>query len=89
MSPPPPPRPAGPVPAGTLVNSRYTVQEVLGRGANAITYLATDNTTGNKVSGADLTAATGTVSRTHTCEAPVGGGGGGGGGRGQRRGMIC
>lgn len=38
-----------PVPAGTLVNSRYTVQEVLGRGANAITYLATDNTTGNKV----------------------------------------
>lgn len=41
---------AGPVAAGTVVNSRYTVQEVLGRGANAITYKATDNSTGRQVS---------------------------------------
>lgn len=41
---------AGPVAAGTVVNSRYTVQEVLGRGANAITYKATDNTSGKPVS---------------------------------------
>jgi hypothetical protein len=41
---------AGPVSAGTVVKDRYTVKEVLGRGANAITYLATDNTSGKPVS---------------------------------------
>jgi hypothetical protein len=44
------PNTAGPVSAGTIVKDRYTVKEVLGRGANAITYLATDNTSGNPVS---------------------------------------
>lgn len=41
--------PAGAVAAGTVVNGRYTVEEVLGRGANAITYRAKDNNTGRQV----------------------------------------
>lgn len=41
--------PAGAVAPGTVVNSRYTINEVLGRGANAVTYSATDNTNGHKV----------------------------------------
>lgn len=41
---------AGPVAASTVVNNRYTVKEVLGRGANAITYQAIDNTSGKAVS---------------------------------------
>lgn len=40
---------AGPVAPGTLVHGRYTVREVLGRGANAITYSATDSTNGKQV----------------------------------------
>lgn len=31
------------------MHGRYTIHEILGRGANAITYAATDNTTGKKV----------------------------------------
>jgi hypothetical protein len=41
---------AGPVPAGTVIKGRYTVQEALGRGANATTYKAIDNTNGHEVS---------------------------------------
>lgn len=36
------------------MKNRYTINEVLGRGANAITYLATDNTSGNPVSSIGL-----------------------------------
>ncbi|WIA18005.1 hypothetical protein OEZ85_009492 [Tetradesmus obliquus] len=38
-----------PVAAGTVIKGRYTVQEALGRGANAITYRAVDNTNGHEV----------------------------------------
>eukprot|EP00878_Enallax_costatus_P019813 GHUV01020916.1.p2 GENE.GHUV01020916.1~~GHUV01020916.1.p2 ORF type:complete len:180 (+),score=50.48 GHUV01020916.1:168-707(+) len=43
--------PFGPsaVAPGTVVHGRYAINEVLGRGANAVTYAATDNTTGKKV----------------------------------------
>jgi hypothetical protein len=37
------------VPAGTVIKGRYTVQEALGRGANAITYKAIDSTNGHEV----------------------------------------
>jgi hypothetical protein len=37
------------VPAGTVIKGRYTVQEALGRGANATTYKAIDNTNGHEV----------------------------------------
>eukprot|EP00882_Tetradesmus_deserticola_P009899 GHRQ01010460.1.p1 GENE.GHRQ01010460.1~~GHRQ01010460.1.p1 ORF type:complete len:311 (+),score=106.07 GHRQ01010460.1:329-1261(+) len=37
------------VAAGTVVRGRYAVQEVLGRGANAVTYRAIDNTNGREV----------------------------------------
>ena len=39
----------GAVSPGTVVNGRYTVNQVLGRGANAVTYAATDNTDGKQV----------------------------------------
>eukprot|EP00775_Hariotina_reticulata_P004132 gene4130-4379_t len=42
-------QPFGDLPPGTVVKQRYTIQEVLGRGANAITYLGKDDTTGHEV----------------------------------------
>ncbi|KAF6262994.1 kinase-like domain-containing protein [Scenedesmus sp. NREL 46B-D3] len=39
----------GAVPAGTVIKGRYAVQEALGRGANAVTYRAIDNTNGHEV----------------------------------------
>lgn len=56
---------AGPVSAGTVVKDRYTVKEVLGRGANAITYLAIDNTSGNPVSHASSSVQPDAVLPTH------------------------
>jgi serine/threonine protein kinase len=39
----------GDLPPGTVVKQRYTIQEVLGRGSNAVTYLGKDNSTGHQV----------------------------------------